>query len=375
MGCDTYWMDTACIPHGHVLRREAIEQINPVFEGARATLIYDSDLMALDVSGLQAQNESSPDRLKILETLLVTLLVSNWNVRAWTLLEAARGRMNILLLCANNAVVSLIEALETVSRLGAIEIAVLYLTSEQLFASLNQGRARMTLETSSALLSRRHASRDGDITVIWSRLFGDIPFETPESICGALMKRPRDIIFNCGFLMTSAPRIQGIRGLSWAPQKPALIGMADEQPGGQQAHLGESFAEINVCTMQGKGLSWWCCAHRFDCATSARKAGQLRDIAISYLEGSGKSALLVPAFVRPPQGTFLPAMFKGNGGGTIVAVCRLTSMFTAEWRGVYDWRQPEPIPKLIAECIFLHRNRTIVRAAVLRLDQRMGPPV
>ena len=46
---DSYWIDTACIPKDHQLRREAISQINEIFASSRLTLVCDLDLMAIDI--------------------------------------------------------------------------------------------------------------------------------------------------------------------------------------------------------------------------------------------------------------------------------------------------------------------------------------
>ncbi|KAI0897537.1 hypothetical protein F4806DRAFT_507962 [Annulohypoxylon nitens] len=322
MDCDSYWMDTPCIPQDHGLRREAIEQINPVFENSKATLICDRDLMDLDIGkftclkqleGPTTENiytiPYDTSVIHLLETLLVVLL-------------AARGRQNIHILCPRNEIISLHEALSIVSLYGAIEIAILYLTAEH----LNNPRT---------LLSRRHASRDGDITIIWSLMFGNTPYETPELMWRSLMKMPRQTSFGCGFLMTNTPRLSNVKGLSWAPQYPALMSMADENLGGKHAHLSESESAINVCMMQEEGLSWWCCAHRFKCGPDSRNTGQLEIIRKSFLTDSDRGALL---FV----GSSLPVSLKGNNGGTL-----------ADWRGVYEWDDEEPFPRLIPQHFYI----------------------
>lgn len=45
-------MDTPCIPAHHVLRNEAISNINGVLEQNKATLVCDRDLMEIDVGTL-----------------------------------------------------------------------------------------------------------------------------------------------------------------------------------------------------------------------------------------------------------------------------------------------------------------------------------
>ena len=52
LGCDSYWMDTPCIPEDHELRREAILKINEIFENSKVTLVCDRDLMRIDATEL-----------------------------------------------------------------------------------------------------------------------------------------------------------------------------------------------------------------------------------------------------------------------------------------------------------------------------------
>lgn len=385
MGCDSYCMDTACIPENHSLRREAIEKINPIFESSRATLVCDKDLMNLNIDKFIRLEEPrhlhatyNTSVIHLLETLIVVLLVSDWNVRAWTLLEAARGRKNILILCAKNETISLHEALEIVSLHGAVEIPILYLTAEHLLKpskKATQGNdnpgtntPRMSVEASAALLSRRPASRKNDTTIIWSLMFGNTPYHTPKLMWQGLMRAPLDIRFGCGFLMAEdTPRLKCTKGLSWAPKIPALISMADEQLGGLEAHLGESENDAQVCTMKNGCLIWWCCVHTFECYGNCllaswkarlrcllaglprpRNTGQLEKICKSYLLCSKRGALLVPAFVtaldnKKPLGSSLPAFLKGKNGGTLVVVCSINSDSKGKWRKVYEWSNEEPL--------------------------------
>ena len=59
---------------------EAIKHINRIFSNSKSTLVCDRDLMSIEVGASPAQT--------IVEVLLVTLLVCDWNVRAWTFLES-----------------------------------------------------------------------------------------------------------------------------------------------------------------------------------------------------------------------------------------------------------------------------------------------
>jgi len=121
--CESYWMDTACIPETHELRAEAIGNINKVFTMSSMTVVWDRDIMSIDVS-----NPS----MEVLESILSTLLVCDWNIRSWTLLESMRARHNVHLLCRDTRIVSLKECLVNVHTNGAIDIANLFLTNQHL---------------------------------------------------------------------------------------------------------------------------------------------------------------------------------------------------------------------------------------------------
>ena len=74
MGCDAYWMDTPCIPTDHILRREAIKNINKIFAQSRATLVCDRDLIEIEI-----EEDTS---VELCELILVTSMTCDWNIRA-----------------------------------------------------------------------------------------------------------------------------------------------------------------------------------------------------------------------------------------------------------------------------------------------------
>lgn len=47
--CDSFWIDSACIPCEPDLRTEAIKNINTIFQGAKITITCDQDLMLCPV--------------------------------------------------------------------------------------------------------------------------------------------------------------------------------------------------------------------------------------------------------------------------------------------------------------------------------------
>lgn len=229
-------MDTPCIVDDHELRAEANSNINEVFFQSKVTLVCDRDLMEIDVTDM---------KVEVWERLLVTLIVSNWNLRAWTLLEAFRGRDAIYLLCKDNAVVSVKETAEVFHRDGIIDLGLLLLTVPHLLpSSVKKGSQSwnentqhssdvtgylpshidgyLSVEAGGILLSHREASQPGDDIVIWSLLRHEKVFEDAESFW-----RSRDgRIVNTGYLLSSAPRL-GVQGLGWAPASPSVHSSPD----------------------------------------------------------------------------------------------------------------------------------------------------
>ena len=184
----------------------------------------------------------------VCEVLLVTAIASDWNVRAWTILEAFRARKSLHLLCRNNAVTSLKQIIEVVHRRGALDIGNLLpamphflppMDDRELSRPLPQNRkhfdeGHMDIESSGSLLSHRAASRPGDDVVIWSLLMsektvfysaemfwksmqGDA-FRSAEESSSIVSRAAR---IRTRFLMSSTPRLKA-KGLSWAPASPSL---------------------------------------------------------------------------------------------------------------------------------------------------------
>ena len=204
--CDSYWIDSTCIPDDRQLRKEAIMTINDVFCNSKVTLISDKDLQSKDVSSRSTED---------LETLLSILLVCDWGVRAWTMLEAIRGSKSVHILCAGDQTIPLVNLLQTVHSEGAVDLAVLLGSAQHLLPSTNPGAAK-PIEEVGHLLSQRHTSRETDVTRIWGLL--------------SLLKAPEDILqfwslsqhINTAFLMSSAPRVKDKPGYGWAPLTPYI---------------------------------------------------------------------------------------------------------------------------------------------------------
>ena len=67
-GCDSYWMDTPCIPQDHHLRSEAIREINTVFAQSRLTLVCDR-LIPIAREGLRRAGIDDADADRYLDVV------------------------------------------------------------------------------------------------------------------------------------------------------------------------------------------------------------------------------------------------------------------------------------------------------------------
>ena len=158
------------------------------------------------------------------ETVMATVLVCDWNLRAWTFLESVRGRHNIHLLCKDNRVIPFLRVVRDVFDHGSIDLAILSFTVPHIFPKPVSGDKQeagdkflyMTREESGQALSYRPASRKGDDVMIWSLLANDDSCELPEKLWQSRARKYDGEFVHTGFLMSSAPRLQ-TEGLSWAP--------------------------------------------------------------------------------------------------------------------------------------------------------------
>ncbi|KAL9632444.1 MAG: hypothetical protein Q9164_005317 [Protoblastenia rupestris] len=365
LGCDSYWMDTPCIPEDHQLRKEAILNINKIFEQSRATLVCDRDLMSIDASNLTIQ---------VRETIVVTTMVCDWNLRAWTFLEAFRGRSNIYVLCKDNVVVSLKETVEIVYRKGCIDTALLLLTIPHLLPARDKRETKtvgnafvsgfMTIEESGSLLSCREASRPGDDIVIWSLLLDDKVYSNAE----AFWKGQEGHILPTGFLLSSALRLK-TPGLRWAPSSPAAQILGDESTNSAfrlQAFDGYG-SDNGLISEDGFRATWL--MHGLTGGLKGSKAicsklnvelqqpednhcgRNLRLIRERFLKTYVWAALLRPLSDQVND----PAMYRGDASKTLVAVCATNKIVQWPWNkddnvfwtwlGVYEWDLTEPLPQ------------------------------
>lgn len=345
-------MDTPCIPEDHQLRAESIAKINHVFSQSRVTLVCDKDLMEIDVRDLT---------LELRESILAVILVCDWNIRAWTFLEAFRGRRAIHLLCKENSIVSLKETIEVVYRQGSIDLAVLLLAVPHLLPApilfLNRPRPKFkqsvedgfpSVERGAILLSHRAASRPGDDIVIWSLLLNDEVFKTAED----LWRSRVDTVISSGFLLSSAPRLT-VKGLGWAPKCPGPQTLSRSGSSIESHYIVSDGTESEPGEVRGNGFFSFWAIHEFSGMRNffhlkswkSKRAisgnVNLQRISTQYLQKYRWAALL-----RPIENDFwvTAVEYRGDIKGALVIVCGSNDNKAWEWRGIYEWDLAEPLP-------------------------------
>ena len=406
LGCDSYWIDTTCIPNDHQLRAESISKINEVFMNAKVMLVCDKDIMDIDISNMTTE---------VCETLLVTAIVCDWNVRAWTFFEAFRARRTIHLLCRNNAVVPLKQVIEVIHREGALDVAILLLAMPHFLPTFDdrelawedsEGRqgfkaGYLDIETSGSLLSHRAASREGDDVVIWSLLMSEKTifynaeafWKSMQGLAFQTSAKTGDIFSSAagiklGYLISSAPRLK-TKGLGWAPASPAFRVSTESEP----YNLGRfdgGLSGFGWITVDGLVADWW--LRKID-GTSFRSranymAARLRKqspesqcprnlarIREKYLQGYRWGAVLWPMHNHEFREWWEDGSGWNDGSGwrngsglrrTILVVCATNEteglvvekyskirggwdekkeVAGWEWRGVYTWDDAEPLPQ------------------------------
>jgi hypothetical protein len=372
LGCTSYWMDTPCIPTDDELRDEAIGQINSNFINSKVTLLVDRDLMEIDIRPLTLQAE---------EAILATLVVCDWNVRAWTLLEGLRGRLKLHILCKDNRVIALVDVLSDVlsgSSLGLVSpcLAIQHYTPTQMQRSQFSDEQPVTTEQATCLLNHRHATKDRDVTMIWSLVCGaNKVVKTAEGFWRSTVGQP----LATGFLVSSAPRIKA-RGLSWAPSRPNLLPPTAGTPDGKQYPAfdgqnsvagiigAEGFrAEWLICPIRRSKVPMWFSLYTYADANShvdayykiynvganekmdMRSFLKLRSVIAPLLKQYRWVGLLLPALrtrlasgaVFPPQ----PFLYQGEANGPLLVVVASNEGAEWEWQFVHEWDMTFQLPE------------------------------
>lgn len=358
-------------------------------------LVCDRDIMELDISDLTTT---------VCETILVTIIVSDWNTRAWTFFEAFRARRTIHLLCRHNAVISLQEVIRLVHENGALEIGNLVLAmphflpphdDKRLAESKFEGsRERfqagyLEIETSGSLLSHRPASRPGDDVVIWSLLLsqGTI-FYDAESFWRSMQGSPHQVLsgddfgvstamaIRTGYLLSSVPRLKA-KGLGWAPASPTLATSIRSAKDELSSVYDGGDSSSGWVTPDGLVADWalW----KFNTTDSWQLSVNpfpinLKRIKAQFLQRYHWGAILRPLEenVKNSDDEWEAWWSEGSRSGRkVVIVCGtndLNGLVTQkyiyngtdrtrprwadnnevvgwEWRGIYEWNDSEPLPE------------------------------
>ena len=367
MGCDSYWMDTPCIPADHVLRREAISNINRIFAESKATLVCDRDLMEIELEG--------DISVELREIILVTTIICDWNVRAWTFLEAFRGRESIYLLCKGNRTLSMREIIEIVHREGSLDVAVLLLTIPHLLPRVHRKidwdsplvdrtplyqeitklfeplyRGFLTVENSGMLLSHRPASRPGDDVVIWSLLLDERVYENAVDF----WRSRQGHSIRTSFLVSTAPRLN-IWRLGWAPLSPRLFHDLSARSEPRSMGFNDIVSEYGSITAEGLKANWLFCKlgrieriiSKLPLSVRALPGSNMKAICETFLQHYRWGALLRPVWEKRPNEP-IPAPNREEISRILVVVCGtndLPNNDTAwQWKGVHEWDLKERLP-------------------------------
>lgn len=357
MGCDSYWMDTPCIPTDHLLRREAIMHINRIFAQSKVTLVCDRDLMQIGID--------EDVSVETYELILVTAMTCDWNVRAWTFLEAFRARQSIYLLCKHNKIVSLQRTVETVHYKGSLDIGILLLTVSHLLPPRRRlwgttptarkedqltSKGFLTLPSSASYLSYRPASRPGDDIVIWSLLLDDVVCETAVE----LWRSRQESFSHTSFFVSTTPRLN-IWRLGWAPASPRFYLDSSEASKPRSMGINDTDAALGQITAEGLKAGWLFCKlgrlimkiSKLPVGRKALNTSNIQIIRQKFLRKYQWGALLRPAQRNHPEYN-IPATNKEDASQVLIVVCGSNDNpqdgAVWKWRGVHEWDLREPLP-------------------------------
>lgn len=361
LGCESYWMDTPCIPSEKDLRWECITNITSIFAMSYKTIICDRDIMAMDISYPTVQ---------VYERILATLLVCDWSIRAWTLLESMRGRRGLYLLCLNNKHISVCELLKSVVDNGRIDLTSLFLARGYLFPPVDSGdfelfpgyviedpegrqvqKGFVNIGEAAALLSHRHATRDADDLLIWSLLIGDLEDESPVE----MWERQVGKEIATGFLVSSVQRIQGHPGLGWAPCQPTASRRASDASLSPKTYPAYDGVETKPGTITAHGLRAKWLVHEFPVVVSPTAAEGTKELQISglqepipqitsrYLLGYTRGALLQALPCKGDLQRNIPVLYRGSAAPVMV-ICGSVDGVKWEWKDIYEWETSDPVP-------------------------------
>lgn len=204
--CKSYWIDCAVTPTEEETRRLMIGRINKTFHHAKVVLCWDKWFTTVP---------------RDIKAMLLSLIVSPWNRRAWTLLEGNRAcfsRMCFLQWVKNDFDLFPLE--ETILSAFLPQTNVPLWIQSALIELLPYSDSKMSIEAAGLLLTGRHATRPGDSETIWGLLrpveaiadVTDLAFDDPYFYSGGKA--------DVAFISSNAPRFQALHhSRCWRPGK------------------------------------------------------------------------------------------------------------------------------------------------------------
>jgi hypothetical protein len=367
--CTSYWIDSMCIPDAHDLRSEAIGYINRIFADSKVTLVCDKDLMGINISNLTRE---------LLESVLATFFVCDWNVRAWTLLEAMKGSHAIHLLCRFDKIISLREILLEIHQSASVDIGILCLAAQHLIPSSTEAfrrrSSRQSTEVAGSLLSHRHATRENDDIVIWSLLSSTGVFYSAEEMWISKIRHR----VATAYLMSNTPRL-ALLGFSWAPKTP-YVRLLSHNPiqdllGPYHSFEGSN-SELGLITHDGLVAEWlvynitWEDALLYqdspvtmvslsvtgerteEILPGHRITNRCWTLAQSFHDEYEHVILIQPLVNSGPR-PYNAASNRGESHGDVFAICASHDEERWTWKAVQAWPSSVPIPPFVSDQLLI----------------------
>jgi hypothetical protein len=198
-------------------------------------------------------------------------------------------------------------------------------------------------ESAANLLSRRHASRFGDDIVIWSLLTSDTPYYDAVDWWKSHVEAFNLLIYP-SFLVSSAPRITGIDGLSWAPSKPG-IQLSSGLVSKTIYHPYDQFSR-RVSIRRG-GLTGFWGVHSFSIGDIFASEGTVLGSWRKSFEDLGfRHGILLQTIIGYGNNKEKACRCHGSDG-YLFGVCSSKDGQKWKWMGVCEWPVGDSLPEFV----------------------------